>query len=74
MPIDHFDNTTSETFRNRYWINATYYVPGGPVFRQWCSSRSFEIGSRSIYAVFDSGEQNAEPLLPYYLQVKLQTA
>ncbi|KAF8194645.1 serine carboxypeptidase S28-domain-containing protein, partial [Pholiota molesta] len=35
---------------NRYWINATYWEPGGPVF------------------LFDSGEQNAEPLLPYYLQ------
>ncbi|KAI0343677.1 peptidase S28 [Trametopsis cervina] len=49
MPIDHFGNT-SGTFKNRYWINATYYEPGGPVF------------------LFDSGEQNAEPLLPYYLQ------
>ncbi|VDC05151.1 unnamed protein product [Peniophora sp. CBMAI 1063] len=50
MPLDHFSNTSTTTFRNRYWVNATYYVPGGPVF------------------LFDSGEQNAEPLLPYYLQ------
>ncbi|KZV63333.1 peptidase S28 [Peniophora sp. CONT] len=50
MPIDHFSNETTATFKNRYWVNATYYVPGGPVF------------------LFDSGEQNAEPLLPYYLQ------
>ncbi|KAH8111742.1 peptidase S28 [Phellopilus nigrolimitatus] len=49
MPLDHFGNST-ETFKNRYWINDTYYEPGGPVF------------------IFDSGEQNAEPLLPYYLQ------
>ncbi|OCH89254.1 hypothetical protein OBBRIDRAFT_732955 [Obba rivulosa] len=49
MPLDHFGNT-SGTFMNRYWINDTYYKPGGPVF------------------LFDSGEQNAEPLLPYYLQ------
>ncbi|KAH9852169.1 serine carboxypeptidase S28-domain-containing protein [Lenzites betulinus] len=45
MPLDHFGNTTG-TFKNRYWVNDTYYKPG----------------------VFDSGEQNAEPLLPYYLQ------
>ena len=31
MPIDHFGNT-SATFPNRYWINSTYYKPGGPVF------------------------------------------
>ncbi|EMD39403.1 hypothetical protein CERSUDRAFT_93435 [Gelatoporia subvermispora B] len=49
MPLDHFGNT-SGTFKNRYWINDTYYKSGGPVF------------------LFDSGEQNAEPLLPYYLQ------
>ncbi|KLO08900.1 peptidase S28 [Schizopora paradoxa] len=49
MPIDHFGNS-SKTFKNRFWVNATYYEPGGPVF------------------LFDSGEQNAEPLLPYYLQ------
>ncbi|EPQ56217.1 peptidase S28 [Gloeophyllum trabeum ATCC 11539] len=49
MPIDHFGNT-SGTYPNRYWVNATYYEPGGPVF------------------LFDSGEQNAEPLVPYYLQ------
>ncbi|KAJ7850077.1 hypothetical protein B0H14DRAFT_3452248 [Mycena olivaceomarginata] len=50
MPLDHFNASNRETFPNRYWVNATYYEPGGPVF------------------LFDSGEQNAEPLLPYYLQ------
>ncbi|OSD04708.1 hypothetical protein PYCCODRAFT_1465679 [Trametes coccinea BRFM310] len=49
MPLDHFGNS-SATFKNRYWVNDTYYKAGGPVF------------------LFDSGEQNAEPLLPYYLQ------
>lgn len=49
MPLDHFGGAAS-TFKNRYWVNASYYEPGGPVF------------------IFDSGEQNAEPLLPYYLQ------
>lgn len=32
MPVDHFGNTTG-TFKNRYWINATYYKSAGPVFR-----------------------------------------
>ncbi|KAJ7089721.1 peptidase S28 [Mycena belliarum] len=50
MPLDHFDASNHHTFPNRYWVNATYYEAGGPVF------------------LFDSGEQNAEPLLPYYLQ------
>ncbi|KAF8512337.1 serine carboxypeptidase S28-domain-containing protein [Gautieria morchelliformis] len=51
MPLDHFSNgSDARSFKNRYWINQTYYQPGGPVF------------------LFDSGEQNAEPLLPYYLQ------
>ncbi|KAJ7743079.1 serine carboxypeptidase S28-domain-containing protein [Mycena metata] len=50
MPLDHFNASNRQTFPNRYWVNATYYEAGGPVF------------------LFDSGEQNAEPLLPYYLQ------
>ncbi|KAJ6485877.1 peptidase S28 [Mycena sanguinolenta] len=50
MPLDHFNTSNHQTYPNRYWVNATYYEPGGPVF------------------LFDSGEQNAEPLLPYYLQ------
>lgn len=33
IPIDHF-STQSKTFANRYWVNATYYKPGGPVFLQ----------------------------------------
>ncbi|KAI0793717.1 peptidase S28 [Fomes fomentarius] len=49
MPLDHFGGIPG-TFKNRYWVNETYYKPGGPIF------------------LFDSGEQNAEPLLPYYLQ------
>ncbi|KAI0675914.1 serine carboxypeptidase S28-domain-containing protein [Trametes maxima] len=49
MPIDHFGGARG-TFKNRFWVNDTYYKPGGPVF------------------LFDSGEQGAEPLVPYYLQ------
>ncbi|KAJ3983923.1 peptidase S28 [Lentinula detonsa] len=53
MPLDHFSNSSVDgvtTFKNRFWINTTFYDPGGPVF------------------IFDSGEQNAAPLVPYYLQ------
>lgn len=49
IPIDHFSNSTNQTFRNRYWINGQHYNAGGPVF------------------FFDSGEQNAHPLVPYFL-------
>ncbi|KAL4744838.1 hypothetical protein BDW72DRAFT_208706 [Aspergillus terricola var. indicus] len=30
LPIDH-DNPAIGAFRNRYWVNDAYYVPGGPV-------------------------------------------
>jgi len=49
IPIDHYNASHTRTYSNRYWINASYYKPGGPVF------------------YFDSGEQNAHPLVPYFL-------
>ena len=70
MPIDHFGNT-SGTFKNRYWVNDTYYEAGGPVFRTWMAQRPSASIPTDCLLVFDSGEQNAEPLLPYYLQVSV---
>lgn len=32
MPVDHFDDASNATFPLRYWVDATYYKPGGPVF------------------------------------------
>jgi hypothetical protein len=32
MPIDHFNASDHRTYQNRYWVNATYYTDGGPVF------------------------------------------
>ena len=32
MPIDHFNDSDDRTYNNRYWLNSTYYRPGGPVF------------------------------------------
>ena len=32
MPIDHFNASDNRTYNNRYWLNDTYYKPGGPVF------------------------------------------
>ena len=49
IPIDHYNASDKRTYSNRYWVNSTYYSPGGPVF------------------YFDSGEQNAHPLVPYFL-------
>lgn len=31
MPVDHFDTSNHDTFNNRYFVNDTYYSPGGPV-------------------------------------------
>jgi hypothetical protein len=32
MPIDHFNSSDDRTYNNRYYVNDTYYKPGGPVF------------------------------------------
>jgi hypothetical protein len=32
LPLDHFNFTDDRTFSNRFWINTTFYQPGGPVF------------------------------------------
>ena len=32
MPIDHFNQSNTRTFENRYWVDDTYYQKGGPVF------------------------------------------
>ena len=31
QPLDHFDKKNTFTFEQRYWVNAQYYKPGGPV-------------------------------------------
>lgn len=32
VPVDHLDDASNATFPLRYWLDATYYKPGGPVF------------------------------------------
>ncbi|KAL7274978.1 hypothetical protein RUND412_002091 [Rhizina undulata] len=32
LPVDHFGDGSAGTFRNRYWVDDTYYQPGGPIF------------------------------------------
>jgi hypothetical protein len=32
MPIDHFYVRDTRTYKNRYWMNDTYYQPGGTIF------------------------------------------
>lgn len=32
MPLDHFNASDPRTFNNRYYLNDTYYKPGGLVF------------------------------------------
>jgi len=31
MPVDHFTPSDARTFNNRFFVNDTYYKPGGPV-------------------------------------------
>ncbi|ORX46085.1 peptidase S28 [Hesseltinella vesiculosa] len=31
QPLDHFDNNNNQTIPIRYWVDDTYYQPGGPV-------------------------------------------
>jgi Serine carboxypeptidase S28 len=31
IPIDHFNDSDTRTYKNRYWINDRYYQEGGPV-------------------------------------------
>lgn len=32
IPIDHFNNSDTRTYNNQYWVNDTWYEPGGPIF------------------------------------------
>jgi Serine carboxypeptidase S28 len=32
MPVDHFNSYDTRTYKNRYWINDTFYREGGPIF------------------------------------------
>ncbi len=32
IPVDHFNDFDNRTYNNRYWLNSTWYQPGGPVF------------------------------------------
>jgi hypothetical protein len=49
IPVDHYNESDTRTYENRYWVNSKYYRSGGPIF------------------YFDAGEQNASPLVPYFL-------
>ncbi|KAF2161385.1 hypothetical protein M409DRAFT_28119 [Zasmidium cellare ATCC 36951] len=30
-PVDHFNSSNNATYENRFWVDSTYYQPGGPV-------------------------------------------
>lgn len=32
LPIDHYNPDDDRTYANRYWYNATFHRPGGPIF------------------------------------------
>ncbi|KAJ3799815.1 serine carboxypeptidase S28-domain-containing protein [Lentinula aff. detonsa] len=49
QPLDHFGNSTNDTFMQRYWINTRHYQPG--------------TGAPVI--VLDGGETNGEDRIPF---------
>lgn len=34
--IDHFDDSNTNTYQQRYWVNDTFHEAGGPVFMYIC--------------------------------------
>lgn len=63
MQIDHFQNTsryephTTDTFKQRYFFDPSYYKPGGPVFlyiggETSGESRFSNLQTGSKYAVY----------------------
>jgi len=44
MPIDHFNASDKRNFQNHYWLNDTFYKPGGPVFL-------FDMGIDHLYHI-----------------------
>lgn len=31
LPLDHFKNTSGDTFQNKYWVNLDFYKINGPI-------------------------------------------
>ncbi|KAI8967616.1 peptidase S28 [Mycotypha africana] len=46
VPLNHDNNDTGVTFKNRYWINADYYQPGGPII--FANAGEAEVKSASV--------------------------
>ena len=43
IPVDHFNSVDTRTYSNRFWVNATFYRGGGPVF-------FYDAGERGVSA------------------------
>ncbi|KAF2149981.1 hypothetical protein K461DRAFT_281239 [Myriangium duriaei CBS 260.36] len=50
IPIDHFSSLSNHTYLNRYWLNTTFYRPGGPIFLYDAGERG--VPSRGPHPVF----------------------
>ena len=48
IPIDHF-SSNSDTYKNRYYVNDTYYKTGGPVILQDMGEEGFTQSAAQIY-------------------------
>lgn len=66
MPVDHFSSTNKQTYLNKYYVNDTYYRPGGPVIFYDNGEAGFDADS----AASTLAEANG-PTLPMQLAANL---
>jgi len=48
LPLNHGD-PKSPKFRNSYWVDDTYYSPGGPIFCMWEAGCQLDIVDANIF-------------------------
>jgi len=61
--IDHFDDTNTNTYNQRYWVNDTYYKAGGPVFLYLCGEWTCSATNPDTNAAFQMGIKHNALLL-----------
>ncbi|KAK3110944.1 hypothetical protein LTR53_014257 [Teratosphaeriaceae sp. CCFEE 6253] len=50
LPIDHFNPSDERVFLNRFWVNSTFYKPGGPVLFYDAGEQSYSHGDRRKFS------------------------
>lgn len=59
IPVDHFDTSNKDTYKNRYYVNDTYYKPGGPVIIQDMGEQGFSPDSAGTYLAGVDGSMSS---------------